>query len=73
MWKKSMWLPATVIFLMTVYGAMAYAAQGDADQTKPPVKETKAGNKTIRVLVIGGMTMTGLWQEIAGRFEKETG
>ena len=28
---------------------------------------------TVRVCVIGGMTMTGLWDEIARRFEKETG
>jgi len=32
---------------------------------------TKQG--VVRVAVIGGMTMTGLWQEISRMFEKETG
>jgi tungstate transport system substrate-binding protein len=27
----------------------------------------------IRVAVIGGMTMTGMWQELAGKFEADTG
>jgi len=29
--------------------------------------------KPIRVAVIGGMTMTGMWQELAAKFEAETG
>jgi len=32
-----------------------------------------ADNRVVRCAVIGGMTMTGLWPEIAKRFEAETG
>ena len=31
------------------------------------------GKRPIRVAVIGGMTMTGMWQELAAKFEKDTG
>lgn len=31
------------------------------------------GRRPIRVAVIGGMTMTGMWQELAAKFESETG
>ncbi|MCW5556163.1 MAG: substrate-binding domain-containing protein [Verrucomicrobiae bacterium] len=34
---------------------------------------TPADNRVVRCAVIGGMTMTGLWPEIAKRFEAETG
>jgi tungstate transport system substrate-binding protein len=34
----------------------------------------RAGEKrTIRVAAIGGMTMTGMWQELAAKFEADTG
>ncbi|MBN2468177.1 MAG: ABC transporter substrate-binding protein, partial [Deltaproteobacteria bacterium] len=32
-----------------------------------------SGNEAVRVAVIGGMTMTGLWQEIAEMFREESG
>ena len=35
--------------------------------------ESPANPKLVRCAVIGGMTMTGLWPEIAKRFEAETG
>jgi len=35
--------------------------------------ETPADNHTVRCAVIGGMTMTGLWQQIAQMFEARTG
>jgi tungstate transport system substrate-binding protein len=35
--------------------------------------ETPADTHTVRCAVIGGMTMTGLWQEIAKMFEAQTG
>jgi tungstate transport system substrate-binding protein len=35
--------------------------------------ETAADTRVVRCAVIGGMTMTGLWPEIARRFEAETG
>ena len=31
------------------------------------------GRRPIRVAVIGGMTMTGMWQELAAKFEADTG
>ena len=31
------------------------------------------GRRPIRVAVIGGMTMTGMWQELAAKFEQDTG
>lgn len=36
-------------------------------------KEAPADPRVVRCAVIGGMTMTGLWPEIAKRFEAETG
>lgn len=38
-----------------------------------PHSETPADPHTIRCAVIGGMTMTGLWQAIAKMFEEQTG
>jgi len=35
--------------------------------------ETSANPKVVRCAVIGGMTMTGLWQQIAKMFEEQTG
>lgn len=35
--------------------------------------ETATDTRVVRCAVIGGMTMTGLWPEIARRFEDETG
>ena len=37
---------------------------------RPTLAEDKA---PIRVAVIGGMTMTGMWQELAAKFEADTG
>ena len=36
-------------------------------------KETPVNNRVIRCAIIGGMTMTGLWPEIAKMFEAKTG
>ncbi len=73
MWKRTAWLLAISLCLAIGYSAPASAAQGDGDRVSPRAREIKADRKIIRVLVIGGMTMTGLWQEIAERFEKESG
>ena len=35
--------------------------------------ETPADSHVVRCAVIGGMTMTGLWQEIAKMFQAQTG
>ncbi len=35
--------------------------------------DTPADNRVVRCAVIGGMTMSGLWPEIARRFEAQTG
>ena len=36
-------------------------------------RHKKEAARTVRCAVIGGMTMTGLWPEIAKLFEAETG
>ena len=41
-----------------------------ADVSKKPAQPEK---KIIRAAVIGGMTMTGMWQAVSKMFEKETG
>lgn len=38
-----------------------------------PAESTEPNPKIVRCAVIGGMTMTGLWDEIAERFERKTG
>ena len=38
-----------------------------------PKNSTPADSRVVRCAVIGGMTMTGLWPEIAKKFEAETG
>jgi tungstate transport system substrate-binding protein len=38
-----------------------------------PAKPEKPDGSVVRVAVIGGMTMTGFWQELAGKFEADTG
>ena len=38
---------------------------------KATFQETPKG--TVRVAVIGGMTMTGMWQEVSKMFEAQTG
>jgi tungstate transport system substrate-binding protein len=42
-------------------------------QTNPAARPPTPRDKIVRCAVIGGMTMTGLWPEIAKRFEAETG
>lgn len=62
---------ALALCLVIIFGAAAFGAQGDS--AAPQSKGTESANKTVRALVIGGMTMAGFWQEIATRFEKKTG
>jgi tungstate transport system substrate-binding protein len=38
-----------------------------------PKNSTPADSRVVRCAIIGGMTMTGLWPEIAKKFEAETG
>ncbi len=71
MWQKRWCTVAIVLCLMAGLGIRAWADEGNA--TAPQMKEAKADKKSVRVLVIGGMTMTGLWQEVAEKFEKKTG
>ncbi len=55
------------VLMSVAFACCAFAAgtdQGPADQPDP---------KVVRCAVIGGMTMTGLWQEITKRFEAKTG
>jgi tungstate transport system substrate-binding protein len=39
----------------------------------PPAKNSVSEKPPVRVAVIGGMTMTGMWQELAAKFEADTG
>ena len=48
--------------------AMAIVLSGCGNPQSPP------GQKgTVRVAVIGGMTMTGMWADVSGMFEKDSG
>jgi tungstate transport system substrate-binding protein len=62
----------SLIFAPSVSLVSATAADG-ATGTKGLSSEIVAGKGIVRVLVIGGMTMTGFWQEISARFEKASG
>ena len=46
---------------------------GTAPQAVGTPEPQPAGSKIVRTAVIGGMTMTGLWDEISRMFEAETG
>jgi tungstate transport system substrate-binding protein len=63
----------TVVALCLASGQVSAGPTTQQGGTQRQEKEVKVANRVVRVLVIGGMTMTGLWQEIAGRFEKKTG
>ena len=72
MGKKTMWVVVCVA-LVAALAISAQAAQGEGSGPGSAQKaDSAADGNTIRALVIGGMTMTGLWQEIAARFEKES-
>jgi len=49
--------------------ALACGSCGDGREPVPP----EGGGRVVRTAVIGGMMMTGLWPEIARRFEAATG
>jgi tungstate transport system substrate-binding protein len=59
--------------------SMSLPAFAKADQESAPggdrfrQSQARTGSRIVRALVIGGMTMTGLWPEIVDRFEKKTG
>jgi len=53
--------------LLVLVVALAYALR------HRPTTQSPADNRVVRCAVIGGMTMTGLWPELARRFEAETG
>ena len=56
------------LFAALVWAAMlAFPLRPYGGDQSPP------GNRVVRCAVIGGMTMTGLWPEIARMFEAETG
>jgi len=58
---KHQWL----IFLLSLWGLVTSSCSRKA--------EAPSDSHVVRCAVIGGMTMTGLWQEIAKRFEAQTG
>lgn len=55
--------------LITLFAAVVIYLTGCQSHTSYPA----AGKSVVRVAVIGGMTMTGLWQEISRMFEEQTG
>ena len=57
------------LWLFTAVLALGLAANGCGTPPTRPV----ADRGVVRVAVIGGMTMTGMWQEISKMFEKQTG
>lgn len=72
--KRAFLILSIGLGLIVNYASPVSAAHGDGkDRTALETKEVKADGRVIRVLVIGGMTMTGLWQEISQRFEKKSG
>ncbi len=75
MWKRMMmYVAVTCLGVLTIWPAMTKADQGATPRADNPKQQQVQGKgKTIRALVIGGMTMTGLWPEIVERFEKKTG
>ena len=73
MWKEMTCVTAICVGLLTVLPSMTRADQGVAPRAGDPQPQAQGDGKTIRALVIGGMTMTGLWPEIVERFEKKTG
>ncbi len=58
--------PIIVMLAIIAIGGIALAALWRAYRTLPE-------RRPIRVAVIGGMTMSGMWQELAATFEKATG
>jgi tungstate transport system substrate-binding protein len=64
---KSRLIPA-MIFLIPVAMLVFFMARPE-----PKAVPSRPENRVVRCAVIGGMTMTGLWPEIAKMFEAETG
>ena len=54
-----------VIFAVLFFTAVPFS--------KPAAEDNVVKNNTVKAAVIGGMTMTGLWDEIAKMFEAKTG
>lgn len=71
MMKKTL---CTLLTISLIAGCgTACAAERQTARSIPQAREIKTDDTAIRVLIIGGMTMTGLWPEIAQRLEKKTG
>jgi len=74
MWKRMMYVTVVCLGVLMTLPGLTKADQGAAPRADNPQQQQVQGRgKTIRALVIGGMTMTGLWPEIVERFEKKTG
>ena len=72
--KRTISTLAITACLMAFCGSAWTAERAAAEKKEPPQKnEMKADAKVVRACIIGGMTMTDLWPEIAKRFEKKTG
>ena len=61
--------PTIFLFTASILFCLFTADSVTAQHRNPPAKD----ETTARACVIGGMTMTGLWQEISNRFTAKTG
>jgi tungstate transport system substrate-binding protein len=74
MGKGMMYAAVICLGVLTAWPAVTKADQRAAprvDSLRQP--HVEGSSRTIRALVIGGMTMTDLWPQIVERFEKKTG
>jgi tungstate transport system substrate-binding protein len=62
--------PLALAIFVAVLVASVASSQDESGDRAPPEKFQP---QTVRCAVIGGLTDTGLWPELAERFEKETG
>lgn len=59
--------------LISVFLLTSCCLNGGTGEAHHAAVNSDAGGKTVRACVIGGMTMTGLWDEISRRFAEKTG
>lgn len=64
-YRRTAWMPFACLVVMLC------SAQAMAGAVEPPEPQTKAA--PLRVAVIGGIVMSGLWSELSSAFTDETG
>jgi tungstate transport system substrate-binding protein len=55
------------------FGPLPITAPGASAASAPPTVSNPTAGPTVRVAVIGGMSFTGFWNDLAIRYEKERG